>query len=81
MCGLDFIAQKSLLPWVLECLITYNLAKERDLPLPEEPTSEICNCPCGLRAKGECSEGSSDLCWIPELMQPYQFQLLLLLLI
>lgn len=36
---------------------------------------------CGLRAKGECSEGSSDLSCMPALMQPYQFQLLLLLLI
>lgn len=36
----------------------------------------------GQRAEGEeCSEGSNDLSCMPELMQPYQFQLLLLLLI
>lgn len=40
LCGVDFIAQKSLLTWALEHL---NLAKERDLPLPKESTSKISN--------------------------------------
>lgn len=51
-------------------------------PLSEDSPLKFVTGHCGRRAKGEgCSEGSSDSSCTPELMQPYQLQPLLLLLI
>lgn len=61
---------------------TLTWPRKGTFPSLRNPPPKFLTGHCGQRAEGEeCPEGSRDLPCTPELMQPYQCQLLLLLLI